>query len=50
MLAVKAPKKCKNAQTQAGLIAAQHPHQCVPDSKIRIENIIPGSPEYILYK
>ena len=25
-------------------------HQCVPDSEIRIDNIIPGSPEYILYK
>ena len=50
MLAVKAPKKCKNTQTQANLMATQHPCQCVPDSKIRIENIIPGSPEYILYK
>ena len=50
MLAVKAPKKCKNTQTQAGLMATQHPHQRVPDSEIRIENIIPGSPEYIPYK
>ena len=50
MLAVKAPKKCKNTQIQAGLLATQHPYQCVPDSKIRIENIIPGSPEYIPYK
>ena len=46
MLAVKAPKKCKNTHIQA----TQHPHQCVPNSEIRIENIIPGSPEYILYK
>ena len=50
MLAVKAPKKCKNAQIQAGLMATQHPCQCVPNSEIRIENIIPGSPEYIPYK
>ena len=50
MLAVKAPKKHKNTQTQAGLMATQHPRQCVPNSKIRIENIIPGSPEYIPYK
>ena len=50
MLAVKAPKKCKNTQTQAGLMATQHPCQRVPNSEIRIENIIPGSPEYIPYK
>ena len=31
-------------------MATQHPHQCVPNSEIRIENIIPGSPEYIPYK
>ena len=31
-------------------MAAQHPHRKSPDSEIRLENIIPGSPEYVPYK
>ena len=29
---------------------AQHPHRKIPDSEIRLENIIPGSPKYVPYR
>ena len=37
-------------QTKAGELAKLNPHQRIPDSEINIENIIPGSPEYVPYK
>ena len=48
MLAVKAPQSHSVTNMQA--YTAQHPHHRIPDSEIRLENIILGSPEYIPYR
>ena len=34
-------------QTKANKLAQKHPRTRIPDSEIKIENIIPGSPIYI---
>ena len=38
---------CKNISKQ---LAQQKPHTKIPDSEIKLENIIPGSPAFIPYK
>ena len=48
-------KKAKNAQkepkkTIARELAEENPHTKIPDSEIRLENIIPGSPLFVRYK
>ena len=48
-------KKAKIAQNApkksiAWQLAEENPHTKIPDSKIRLENIIPGSPLFVPYK
>ena len=47
MKAVKTPWFLSATNTQAGLLATQHPHHRVPNSEIELGNIIPGSPDYV---
>ena len=49
-IAKKEGKKHITSQTNASHLAKKSPHTQIPDSEIRPENIIPGSPEYIPYK
>ena len=46
----KEPKQHLVKQTNASLLAKTNPRTQIPDSEIRPENIIPGSPEYVPYK
>ena len=43
-------KKTLVSSTIAGQLADQYPRKPIPDSEIKPENIISGSPEYIPYK